>query len=182
MTPELILRARKGDHEAFEQIAKSVVARLYGTATLILRDSDAASDAVQEALISAWRSLPMLRDPSAFDGWLNRILIRCCYRAIRARRRSVELQVIEMDGAVVSEEERVDTLDQIERAFRRLTTEHRAVLVLHHRLGLGLEEAAQTLDIPLGTAKSRLNRATSAFRAALEAEQREVALVRGHTA
>jgi RNA polymerase sigma factor (sigma-70 family) len=182
VTPDLVMKAQEGDHQAFEQIAKSVVARLYGTATLILRDSDAASDAVQEALISAWKSLPMLRDPSAFDGWLNRILVRSCYRAIRGRRRAVGLQVIEMDSPVGSDEERVDTLDQIERAFGRLTPEHRAVLVLHHRLGLGLDEAAQTLGIPLGTAKSRLSRATTAFRAALEAENRDVAIVRGHTA
>jgi RNA polymerase sigma-70 factor (ECF subfamily) len=182
VTPELLLRAQHGDHDAFEQIAKSVVGRLFGTASLILRDSDAASDAVQETLISAWKSLPSLRDANAFDGWVNRILVRSCYRAMRGRRRGLEVQIVEIDHAVRSDSERVDTMDQIERAFIRLTPEHRAVLVLHHRLGLGLDEAARLLDIPLGTAKSRLSRATSALRGALEAEDRDIPLTRGHTA
>jgi RNA polymerase sigma factor (sigma-70 family) len=180
--PELIARAQRGDHEAFEQIANTVVARLYGTATLILRDRDAASDAVQETLIGAWKNLPSLREPDAFDGWLNRILIRNCYRAVRSRRRVLEMHVKEIDAPVRSAEERVSTMDQIERAFLRLTPDHRALLVLHHRLGLGLEEAADTLGIPVGTAKSRLHRATSAFRAAMDAEDREVVFVRGHMA
>jgi len=83
--PELIGRARQGDHDAFEQIAKSAVGRLYGTASLILRDREAAADAVQDTLIAAWQNLPLLRDPEAFDGWLNRILVRNCYRAVRSR-------------------------------------------------------------------------------------------------
>lgn len=180
VTPELVVRAQTGDREAFEEIAASVVRRLYGTATLIIRDPDAASDAVQETLISVWQDLPALRDPNAFDGWLNRILVRSCYRAIRGRRRSrIEVDIIEVDAPVSSDEHRVDALDRIERAFRRLSTEHRTVLVLHHRLGLQLDEVAQTLGIPLGTAKSRLNRAAAAMRAALEADDRAGGFMRG---
>ena len=182
MEPELIGRARQGDHDAFEQIAKSAVGRLYGTASLILRDREAAADAVQDTLIAAWQNLPLLRDPEAFDGWLNRILVRNCYRAVRSRRRVLEVQVKEIDAPVRSQEDKVGTLDQIDRAFLRLTPDHRALLVLHHRLGLGLEEAADTLGIPVGTAKSRLHRATSAFRAAWEAGNREVVSIRGQTA
>jgi RNA polymerase sigma-70 factor, ECF subfamily len=178
---ELVTRAQHGDHAAFEQIAKDAVGRLYRTASLILRDSAAADDAVQDALISVWKSLPTLRETAAFDGWMNRILVRSCYRAIGRRLRRLEVQVIEIDHAIASDEERVDMIDQIERAFRRLTPEHRAVLVLHHRLGLTTDEAAQTLGIAAGTAKSRLNRATSALRAALEAEDRGAPLMRGHT-
>lgn len=183
MTTDQVMRARQGDHRAFEAVAGTVVRRLYGTATLILRDQEAAKDAVQETLIEAWRNLPTLRDPDAFDGWLNRILVRACYRAIRARRRrQIEVQALDMDAAMGSQEYRVDALDQIERAFRRLTPDQRAVLVLHHRLGLELAESARTLGIPIGTVKSRLNRATAALRAALEADDREVALMKGQTA
>jgi RNA polymerase sigma-70 factor, ECF subfamily len=181
VTPGLVTRAQQGDREAFEEIAQSVVRRLYGTANLIVRDPDAASDAVQETLISVWQNLPSLRDPAAIDGWINRILVRSCYRAIRGRRRTrMEVAVIELDAPVRSDEHRVDALDEIERAFRRLTAEHRAVLVLHHRLGLQLDEVAETLGVPLGTVKSRLNRAASALRAALEADDRAGVFMKGH--
>ena len=182
MQAELVARAGRGDHDAFELIAQSAVGRLYGTATLILRDREAAADAVQETLIAAWQNLPLLRDPDAFDAWLRRILVRNCYRSMRRRRRVLHVQVSEMDVPVSSHEDRIDTIDRIDRAFVRLEPDHRALLVLHHRLGLGLQEAADTLGIPVGTAKSRLHRATSAFRAALDAEDREVVLTRGHTA
>src|SRR5688572_7382558 len=172
----------QGDHDAFEQIAQAAVGRLYGTASLLLRDRDAAADAVQETLIAAWQNLPLLREPQAFEGWLRRILIRNCYRAVRSRRRVLQVQVKEIDAPVRSPEDSVGAMDQIDRAFLRLTTEHRALLVLHHRLGLGLAEAADTLGIPVGTAKSRLHRATSAFKAAWAAEDREVTSIRGQTA
>jgi RNA polymerase sigma-70 factor (ECF subfamily) len=73
---------------------------------------------------------------------------------------------------VDSHERDIDDRDQIERAFRRLTLEQRTVLVLNHHLGLSLAESAAVLGIPLGTMKSRLNRATDALRAAVEADER----------
>ena len=150
---------------------------------LILRNPDAANDAVQETLIEAWRNLPSLRDPGAFDGWVNRILVRSCYRSIRQRQKHrIEVSVVEFDGATGSHEQRIGAMDQIERAFRRLTPEQRAVLVLHHRVGLRLDESASALGIPVGTVKSRLNRATAALRAALEAEARDVPIAEGQTA
>jgi RNA polymerase sigma-70 factor (ECF subfamily) len=71
--------------------------------------------------------------------------------------------------------------DQIERGFRRLSPEQRAVLVLHHFVGLSDHDAADALGIPVGTMKSRLNRATAALRAALEADERQVPLARRST-
>lgn len=179
MGPDLVVRAQNGDREAFEEIAASVVGRLYGTATLIIRDPDAASDAVQETLISVWQNLPSLRDPNAFGGWLNSILVRSCYRAIRGRQRArLETRVLEIGASAGSDEHRVDAADEIERAFRRLTAEHRIVLVLHHRVGLPLDEVAQTLGVPVGTVKSRLHRASAALRAALEAGDRTATMDR----
>lgn len=183
MTREQVILAQDGNHAAFEALASAAVRRLYGTATLIVRDPDAANDAVQETLIDAWRNLPTLRDPDAFEGWLQKILVRSCYRAIRQRRRrQMEVRVLEIDAATGSHEQRVDARDQIERAFRRLTPDQRAVLVVHHRLGLPLVESAATLGIPVGTVKSRLNRATAALRAALDAENRDLPIVEGQTA
>ena len=178
-----MVQAQTGDHNAFEVLAQSVVRRLYGTAMLIIRDPDGANDAVQETLIEAWRNLPQLRDPDAFEGWLNRILVRSCYRAIKMRRRRrIEVEITEMDAVSGSVESSVGAIDQIERAMRRLTPEQRTVLVLHHRLGLQLAETSVALGIPVGTVKSRLNRATIALRAALDAESRDFPVVEGQTA
>jgi RNA polymerase sigma-70 factor, ECF subfamily len=171
----LVERAKAGDHDAFEQLASQVASRMYGTAFLIVRDREAAADAVQEALIETWRNLPGLRDAQAFEGWTRKILVRCCYRAIASRRRRIEVRVSEIDAAADSPEARIGAMDQLDRAFRRLSADQRAVLVLHHRLGLPLNETADALNVPLGTVKSRLNRATAALRAALSAEERDVA-------
>ena len=178
-----MIQAQAGDHAAFEVLAQSVVRRLYGTAMLIIRDPDGANDAVQETLIEAWRNLPQLRDPDAFEGWLNRILVRSCYRAIKTRqRRRIEVEITELDAVGGSVESHVGVVDQIERAMRRLTPEQRAVLILHHRLGLQLDETSVALGIPVGTVKSRLNRATTALRAALDAESRDFPVAEGQTA
>jgi RNA polymerase sigma-70 factor, ECF subfamily len=183
MTRDLVDRAQRGDREAFEELARLVATRLFATATLILRDADLASDVVQETLIEVWRKLPTLRDTQAFDAWLNRILVRRCYRAARSATRLVaDVRLIEMENPVHSEEWLVDTRDEIERAFRRLTPEQRAVLVVHHRLGLSDDEAATALGVPLGTMKSRLNRATAALRAGVEADSRESLALKGNLA
>jgi RNA polymerase sigma-70 factor (ECF subfamily) len=182
VTRELVLRAQGGDHQAFERLAAANARRLHGVAVLIVRDPDAARDAVQETLIEVWRSLPTLREPDAFEGWLQRILVRACYRAVRARRRVIEVPGLEFDTPVASGEREVEHRDQIERAFRRLTIEQRTVLVLHHHLGLALAESADILGIPVGTMKSRLNRATEAMRAAIAADERATLVPEGQIA
>ena len=169
---DLVLRAQGGDHAAFEHLAASMATRLYGTATLILRDPDAARDAVQDTLIEAWRGLPVLRNADAFEGWTY-ILVRTCRRqAQHAAHRLVDLGDLSDDLATPSAEGQVDDRDRIGRAFGRLSREHRLVLVLHHHLGLPVAEVAAALGVPPGTVKSRLNRASAAFRAALEAAER----------
>ena len=140
----------------------------------ILRDADLAEDAVQAALITAWRELRALRDLDRFEPWLHRILTNACYAEARSRRRrSAEIRVLPVEGTYGPDETRaVHDRDQLERAFRRLTLEQRAVLVFHHYLGLPVSEVAERLDIPIGTVKSRLHHATTALRASLEADAR----------
>jgi RNA polymerase sigma-70 factor (ECF subfamily) len=140
----------------------------------ILRDADRADDAVQAALISAWRQLRTLRDPDAFEPWLHRILTNECYAEARRRTRmQARIRLLPMAGGAESTGIlTVNDRDQLERAFRRLTLEQRAVLVFHHYVGLPLPEVATHLGIPLGTAKSRLHRATDALRASLNADAR----------
>jgi RNA polymerase sigma-70 factor, ECF subfamily len=174
MQRDLVLRAGAGDHDAFASLATAAYGRLHRTARLILRREDLASDAVQEALTSAWLHVRAVRDPERFDAWLNRLVVRACYQELRrAKRGPIEVHVdtIDPSGPDDSTGSLADR-DQLERGFRRLTPEHRAVLVVHHYLGLPDAEAATVLDVPMGTYKSRLNRAHLSLRAALEADAR----------
>ncbi len=179
MGRELVERAIEGDHDAFVSLASAAHARLQGIARLILRDEELASDAVQEALISAWLHIRAVRDPERFDAWLNRLLIHAAYREARRRSgRLVEIRVLPVevpDGrdAVAA----VDARDRVERGFRRLDVQQRAVLVMRHLLELSEAEVASVLGIPVGTVKSRLNRANMALRAAIEADERPPASI-----
>jgi len=186
----LVERARGGDHDAFAVLVRASVARLDAAARLILRDRELAADAVQEAFIRAWRNLPGLRDPEAFDGWLHRLLVRSCIDAIRRRRArpfEVELPPIEapVHGSLVAGADPAsDVVDRelIDDALRRLDPTWRAVVVLHYFLGMPLPEAASVLGIPLGTAKSRLHRSLGLMRLAIAGEVASPTLAKGTTA
>lgn len=175
MQRDLVIRARSGDHDAFSTLAAGAVDRLHRTAWLILRSDDDAADAVQESLLAAWLHIAAVRDPDRFDAWLNRLLVHACYRLAkrRTRRKVLEIPMALPDGPGRRDvQEDLATRDQLERAFRRLTPEQRAVLVIHHFLGLQDADAASALEIAVGTFKSRLHRASLAMRAAIEADER----------
>ena len=174
MDRELVERARRGDRDAFTAIAAASVDRLFAIASLMLRDRAAAEDAVQEALIRAWRDLPALRDPARLDAWLRRLLVRAAYdEARRGRRHRADLTLLPgLDPAVNDGTDLVADREVLNRAFRRLTVEHRAAIVLRHYVGLSVPEMADNLAVPLGTAKSRLHHAERALRAAVEADAR----------
>ena len=175
---DLVDRARAGDHSAFAILARGSFGRMYGAAKLILRDQDRAEDAVQEAMLQAWRHVAALRDPEAWDAWLYRLTIRACYRQTR---RGAGKDVVALDltadrpapgsdfaGTVVER-------DRIMAALSGLVLEQRAVIVLHFYLDLPLTQAAAVLDVPVGTAKSRLHRALEALRATLGVDPERVA-------
>jgi RNA polymerase sigma-70 factor (ECF subfamily) len=176
MQRDLVERARKGDHDAFSELAGAAISRLDSAAWLILRDADQARDAVQNTLVRAWRDLPTLRDPDRFDAWLNRLAVRACLdEARRLRRHRIDVELTEISyPTIAGVESTIVDRDQLERGFLRLDPEMRAVIVLHHYLDLPLPAVAESLGIPLGTAKSRLHRALGQMRAALEADARSV--------
>ena len=174
---DLVERAQDGDREAFGALVGLISDRLYGLAARILRDSDLAEDALQGALISVWRELPTLRDPDRFEAWVRKVLVHACYAEARRRRSwASSIRVLPVDGPVGPDGllSIVDR-DALDRAFRRLTIEQRAVFVLHHHVGLALTEIADAVGIPAGTARSRLHYATRALRAAIEADSAPVA-------
>ena len=173
MDRSLVEAAQRGDHDAFEALAIGAADRLFAIARLILRDAHLAEDAVQEALVHAWRDLPRLRDPERFDAWLRRLLVNACADQGRHRRRwSAEIQIVRVEPATNDATGSMADRDQLERGFSRLEPEARALIVLHHYLDLPLPEVAIALGIPLGTAKSRLHRALGSMRAALDADAR----------
>ena len=174
MQRELVERARRGDHDAFAVLAAAAISRLDGAARLILRDPDQAKDAVQETLVRAWRDMRMLRDPDRFDAWLHRLLVNSCLneaKRLRRHRFDVELSVLN-DPSIADGTSLLADRDELDRGFRGLAPEARALVVLHHYLDLSLPEVALILGIPVGTAKSRLHRALQLMRASLEADAR----------
>jgi RNA polymerase sigma-70 factor, ECF subfamily len=171
---DLIGRAQHGDEEAFASLAVAAGDRLHAVAHRILRDTDLAEDATQQALLSIWRDLPQLRDPARFDAWSYRLLVRACYaEGSRARRSSPNIRLLPANEPEVAEGlSSVVDRDQLERGFKRLSIDHRAVVVLHHYLDLPLDEVAEVLGVPAGTVRSRLHHAMRGLRAALEADAR----------
>ena len=178
----LVRRARTGDAAAFRVLVDTRIDRCYRLAWSILANDADAADATQDALVTAWRQLPRLRDPGAFDGWLNRIVANAARMARRHRVRLREVPVGPADPGDAPQPEppqdprartAIDDLvdsDAIGRAFDRLRPQDRLLLVLHHVEERPVAEIARSLGIPVGTAKWRLHAARGALEKAMEAE------------
>ena len=174
MDTDLVTRAQRGDEEAFTSLAVAVGDRLHAVAHRILRDTDLAEDATQQALLAIWRDLPHLRDPAHFDDWSYRLLVRACYaEGRRTRHWTTNMRLLPAHEPMQSDgSNAIVDRDLLERAFRRLSIDHRAVVVLHHYLDWPLERVADALGIPAGTARSRLHHAMRGLRAAIDADAR----------
>jgi RNA polymerase sigma-70 factor, ECF subfamily len=177
---ELVERAASGDQSAFESLVRQSADRLFAIAYRILRDHHLAEDALQGTLVSIWNDLPRLRDPDRFEAWSYRMIVRASVAQAKHERRGgpiIRLLPDDADAGLAASRgpddfNRIADRDQLERGFRRLTPDQRAILVLQHYNGLSLAEIADVLGIPVGTAGSRLHHATRALRAALDADQR----------
>jgi RNA polymerase sigma-70 factor (ECF subfamily) len=174
MDTDLVVRAQRGDKAAFADLAAGIADRFLAVSRRILRDIDLAEDATQQALLSIWQDLPQLRDPARFDAWSYRLLVRACYAEGRKERRwAPNLRLLPADEPIASDGiGSVVDRDQLESGFRRLSLDHRAVVVLHHYLDMPLDRVADALGIPVGTAYSRLHYAMRGLRAALDADAR----------
>ena len=177
MDRDLVEQARRGDREAFAVLVHQVSDSLYAVAFRILRDAGLAEDALQNALVLAWRQLPRLRDADRFEAWIHRILVHACYdESERARHWTARVRALPANGPLTPDATNaVVDRDELEQAFRRLPMDQRAVFVLHHYLGLPLVEVAEVLGIPAGTARSRLHYAIAGLRDALVAPAEPVA-------
>lgn len=181
MDRDLVEQAQRGDRDAFAILARTHADRLMAIAFRILRDVGRAEDAVQQTLVIAWRELHGLRDPDRFEAWIQRLLVHASYAEARQWRTwKANVRVLPVDGPPAPDDRAlVDNRDLLERGFRRLPPEQRAMLVFTHYLGLTPTEIAERLEIPVGTARSRLHYAHRAMRAALEADERPSAVAAG---
>jgi RNA polymerase sigma-70 factor (ECF subfamily) len=174
---DLVELAREGDREAFAVLVHQVSDSLFAVAFRILRDASLAEDALQNALVLAWRQLPRLRDADRFEAWIHRILVHACYdESQRTRHWTANVRALPDEGPSTPDgTSTVIDRDELERAFRRLSMEQRAVFVLHHYRGLPLVEVAELLEIPAGTARSRLHYAIAGLRDALTVDAEPIA-------
>ena len=178
MDTDLVVRAQHGDKGAYALVATEIAGRFRTVARRILRDMDLAEDATQQALLAIWQDLPQLRDLGRFEAWSYRLLVRACYvEGRKTRAWAPNLRILPADAS--AEDDGLSSVvvrDELERGFRRLSIDHRAVVVLHHYLDQPLDRVAEILGIPTGTAHSRLHHAMRALRAALDADLRPTAL------
>lgn len=171
-TEALLSAAISGDGEAFADLVQPWLPAALSTATLVTGSSADGADAVQEALLSAWRGLPTLREPAAFPAWFRRHVVRAALRVAARRRR---IRVVDMEqmpphgGETVELEYRRRVLAG---AFDRLDPRDRTILALRYVADLSIRDTAAALGIPEGTVKSRLHAAIERLRAAYEAEER----------
>jgi RNA polymerase sigma-70 factor (ECF subfamily) len=177
LDPALIRLAQAGDIDAFTTLIVARLPPMSRTAMAILGHEADARDAVQASLAAIWRGLPSLREPERFEAWSTRILVHACRRIARERRRA-GIREVTIDTEVAPaglpniEGPGNATVRRIalERAFDRLDADERAILVLHHLDGRSVAEIAALLEVPVGTAKSRLHTARRNLERAIERE------------
>lgn len=175
---ELVRRAQSGDSSSFDRLVEAHYATVYSTAYRMLGDSSSASDATQTAFLRAFEALDSFRGASAFGTWLYRIVMNVCLDELRKRRNQ--------PVSLVAEEEEEDSLEErdipdeaeepaglveqrerqaiVQAAIGQLPEDYRAIIVLYDIRGLSYQEISEVLEVPLGTVKSRLNRARHALR------------------
>jgi RNA polymerase sigma factor (sigma-70 family) len=169
-TDELIDRARKGDRDAFGALIEPVLARGFRLAFGVLGDRQAAEDAAQDAVVTAWRKLGNVRHGSPIEPWFLAIVANRCRKMWQQRNRRGAVPDRESYGSLAGDV--ADRLD-IQQALKHLSPEQRLIVVLRFYYDLPLEESARIAGIPVGTAKSRLHRALASLRFDLSEVERK---------
>ena len=175
----LIERCQQGDYRAFDQLMKRHQARAYQYALKLTKHADEARDVVSEGFIRVFRAIRQFRSNSAFTTWMYRIL-RNCFLDMRKRKSlrivasldsvketddgEVQIQVEDRRISPQEQAERADHSWRVRKAVGQLTAIQRDMIILYHAEQMSYEEIAIALDLPVGTVKSRLNRARIALK------------------
>lgn len=175
----LIQRSQQGDRSAFDTLIHKHEARAYQYAFRLTRNEEEASDVVADAFVRVYNALHNFKGQSAFGTWLYRILTNCFLdqrkkdksrpvsqleSVIQTAEGELERQVESTDPSPHEETERTERERSIESAVSKLPEYQRAMIVMYHAEMLSYEEIAAALDLPIGTVKSRLNRARVSLR------------------
>ena len=153
---DLVAASIRGDREAFAALVEPSLAVALGAALIVTRSHADASDAVQDALLTAWQGLDRLRDPQAFPAWSRTLAVRAALRVVRRRGRVVELDVVAADPASEAEVGRTPRRAPGSRScLDRLAPDDRALLTMRHLWDAPVDEVAEALGVPAGTVKSR---------------------------
>ncbi len=167
--PGLVARAAAGDVQAFEELYRANVGRVYALCLRMAGDRHLAEELVQESFVRAWQKLPSFRGASAFSTWLHRVTVNVVLghrRSAASRARgsaSPEAAEAERTVSAVNPGEAID----LERAIGALPDRAREVFVLHDVEGFRHEEIARLTGIAVGTSKAQLHRARRILRKAL---------------
>ena len=151
----LVVKARKGDSDAFEEVVRRFQDMAVGYAYATLGDWQEAEDAAQEAFIAAWVGLVNLRDAAAFPGWFRRIVYTQAYRRLRVKA-PLLVSLDQVGEIALDETEQKRVNDEVAAALEALPEAQRTVVLLHYMNDFRQREIASFLEIPLGTVKSRL--------------------------
>lgn len=181
----LIERCQRGDKGAFDILMGRHEARAYQYALKLTKHAEEARDVVSEGFIRVFRAINQFRSNSAFTTWMYRIL-RNCFLDMRKRKAlrivasldsvretedgEVHMQVIDMHASPHEHAEKAEHSSRVRRALLELTAIQRHMIVLYHAEQLSYEEIASYLSLPVGTVKSRLNRARLALKDVLQRE------------
>lgn len=164
---DLLARARAGDSRAFEDLVMPHRNRLWGVCLRVTGSTQDAEDALQDCLLAAWRNLDRFRGDAAVGTWLYRIAANAAVGVVR-RRREVVGEVPDRPDPAPAAEDVLVLRDEVEAALRLVPLDFRVALVLREYGDLTYDEIAAHQGVGVQTVKSRLNRARSSVRAALE--------------
>ncbi len=168
----LILLSQSGDNDAFSQLVQKYSADAYRTAFMVLRDRDEVEDVVQESFLTCYRKIGSFRMESSFRTWLYRIVVNRCYdrlRKINRENEALKKMSLHLENGGADSYAIENKLD-LREIILGLRPEHRLVLTLYYGMDFGVQKVAETLGIPVGTVKSRLNSARNMIRRSLTAK------------
>jgi RNA polymerase sigma-70 factor (ECF subfamily) len=170
-----VLQAQSGSREALDELFKSIQEPLFRYVVSLVRDQHLAEDILQEVFIRIYRKLRWLREPQAFRAWSYQIASREAFRYLnRERRWSDQLrdEAALANQAVVESEFPRKLIESLPQLIEKLSPASRAVVVLFYLHEMSLVETAAVLDIPVGTAKSRLAYGLESLRRSFETEEK----------
>lgn len=171
--------AKGGDQDAFESLVRQYEKKVFSLTLRICGNPDDAAEAAQDAFLSAWQGLPFFRGDSSFSTWLYRLSYNACVNLLRRENRhrsaagtslddeDVRLDLPDTSASPSESMERQELREEIEAGLRSLTPEHREVLVLREIHQLSYDEIADTLELDVGTVKSRISRGRKQLRSFL---------------